>query len=41
MQVLNLFPDEFKKGYVAYKSGKLSLGKSLFDKDCGWWMLEP
>jgi hypothetical protein len=24
MQVLNLFPDEFKKGYVAYKSGKLN-----------------
>jgi hypothetical protein len=21
--VLNLFPEEFKKGYVAYKSGKL------------------
>ena len=29
MQVLNMFPDEFKKGYVAYKSGKLSKQKSL------------
>ena len=42
MKVLNLFPDEFKKGYVAYKSGKLIPdGKSLFDRDSGWWMLEP
>ena len=29
MQVLNMFPDEFKKGYVAYKSGKLARQKSL------------
>ena len=42
MKVLNLFPDEFKKGYVAYKSGKLiPEGKGLFDRDSGWWMLEP
>ena len=42
MQVLNMFPDEFKKGYVAYKSGKLNTNqKSIFDRDCGWWMLEP
>ena len=37
-----MFPDEFKKGYVAYKSGKLiPNGKSIFDRDSGWWMLEP
>ena len=37
-----MFPDEFKKGYVAYKSGKLTpTGKSWFDRDTGWWMLEP
>ena len=42
MQVLNMFPDEFKKGYVAYKSGKLTANqKSIFDTDSGWWMLEP
>ena len=42
MQVLNLFPNEFKKGYVAYKSGKLiPTGKTWFDNDSGWWMLEP
>jgi hypothetical protein len=23
MKVLNLFPDEFKKGYMLYKQGKL------------------
>ena len=42
MQVLNMFPDDFKKGYVAYKSGKLTANqKSIFDNDSGWWMLEP
>ena len=42
MKVLNLFPDEFKKGYVAYKSGKLiPEGQSIFNRDSGWWMLEP
>ena len=29
MQVLNMFPDEFKKGYVAYKNGKLARQKTL------------
>ena len=40
MKVLNLFPDEFKKGYIAYKSGKLT-PDSMFDKDGGWWLLDP
>ena len=40
MRVLNLFPEEFKKGYIAYKSGKL-LPESIFDRDSGWWLLEP
>ena len=40
MKVLNLFPDEFKKGYVAYKSGKL-LPESSWDRECGWWLLDP
>ena len=40
MKVLNLFPEEFKKGYIAYKSGKLS-PESMFDRDSGWWLLEP
>jgi hypothetical protein len=40
MQVLNLFPDEFKKGYVAYKSGRL-LPETQWDRDSGWWLLDP
>ena len=53
MQVLNLFPEEFKKGYVAYKSGKLGglAAPGSFDptiqttsrwtQDTGWWLLDP
>lgn len=46
MQVLNLFPEEFKKGYVAYKSGKLNeravLGQCepTLDCGCGRWPRE-
>ena len=40
MKVLSLFPDEFKKGYVAYKSGKL-LPENQFDGSSGWWLLDP
>ena len=37
MKVLNLFPDEFKKGYIAYKSGKLNAeaGPILSDPTMG------
>ena len=43
IKVLNLFPDEFKKGYVAYKSGKLLPDSSScwMDRDSGWWLLDP
>ena len=53
MQVLNLFPDEFKKGYVAYKSGKLTEKAILggqeptldlcgrWSRENGWWLLDP
>ena len=40
MKVLNLFPDEFKKGYVAYKSGRL-VSETQWDRDSGWWLLDP
>jgi hypothetical protein len=40
MKVLNLFPEEFKKGYLAYKSGKL-LPETMFDSEGGWWLLDP
>ena len=53
MQVLNLFPEEFKKGYFAYKNGKLTEksivgGEPTIDCGCGhwtrengWYLLEP
>jgi hypothetical protein len=40
MKVLNLFPDEFKKGYVLYKSGKLA-EETQGDRDGGWYLLDP
>ena len=40
MKVLNLFPEEFKKGYMAYKHNKLK-AESLFDKEIGWYLLDP
>ena len=39
MKMLNLFPKEFKKGYILYKEGKL---KADFMGDtAGWYLLEP
>ena len=40
MRVLNLFPDEFKKGYVLYKKGKL-LPDIQGDHSGSWYLLEP
>lgn len=38
-KVLNLFPKQFKQGYVAYKKGKLP---PVFRGDTeGWWLLDP
>lgn len=38
MQILKLFPDDFKRGYIAYKEGKLP---PQFDGDeSGWYLLE-
>lgn len=39
-KVLNMFPEEFKKGYYAYHSNKL-LPENWFDKENGWWPLDP
>jgi hypothetical protein len=53
MKVLNLFPPEFRKGYVAYKNGKLNetavLGAeptirtstSYWQRENGWYLLDP
>ena len=39
MRILNLFPDEFKKGYILFKQGKL---QPDFQGDPGgWYMLTP
>ena len=38
MRILNLFPKEFKKGYEAYKKGRLP---AQFKGDTpGWWLLD-
>jgi len=39
MRILNLFPDEFKKGYALFKQGKLS--QDTFGTGYGWYLLEP
>ncbi|AXF52473.1 MAG: putative portal protein [Caudoviricetes sp.] len=39
MKILNLFPKEFKKGYILYKEGKLTPD---FQGDTqGWYLLDP
>lgn len=37
MKVLNLFPEEFKKGYILYRQGKLITECG----DEGWYLLDP
>lgn len=39
MRVLNLFPDEFKKGYVLFKQGKLQ--PDYQGDPGGWYLLTP
>ena len=39
IKVLKMFPEEFAKGYVLYKEGKLR-GEG-FDAENGWYLLEP
>lgn len=41
MQVLNLFPDEFKKGYMLYKQNKLTSTDYWGDNNYGWYALDP
>lgn len=40
LRVLKMFPDEFQKGYALYKQGKL-IPDTIFDRDFGWYLLEP
>lgn len=39
MRVLELFPDEFKKGYALYKKGKLP--PEFTGDTSGWYLLDP
>lgn len=39
MRVLKMFPDEFAKGYVLYKQGKLK--PDSFEDRRGWYLLDP
>ena len=39
-RVLKLFPEDFQKGYRLYKQGKL-IPDTIFDRDFGWYLLEP
>ena len=40
MKVLKMFPDEFAKGYVAYKQGRLKPDYAN-DRDSSWYLLDP
>ena len=39
MKVLEFFPDEFKKGYILYKKGKLP--PEFLGDTSGWYLLDP
>lgn len=42
LKVLKLFPEEFAKGYVLYKQGKLALDDAVGCQHTGsWYVLEP
>lgn len=41
LKVLNLFPDEFKKGYSLYCSGKLEADGMPGFTEKGWFVLDP
>ena len=39
MRVIKMFPDEFAKGYILFKQGKLN--RDFHGDAAGWYMLEP
>ena len=39
MKILNVFPKEFRKGYIAYKEGRLQ--PDFLGDTAGWYLLEP
>ena len=40
LKVLKMFPEEFQKGYILYKQGKLP-AEPFFDTKSGWYLLDP
>ena len=40
MKILKMFPEEFAKGYVAYKQGRLKPDYAN-DRDSSWYLLDP
>ena len=38
---MKLFPEEFQKGYVLYKQGKLLPDSAQDRNDSGWYLLDP
>ena len=41
LRVIKMFPDEFQKGYILYKSGKLPSESSHGGQSGSWYTLEP
>jgi hypothetical protein len=41
MRVLKMFPEEFAKGYVLYKQGKLKAAHPEDSSSTGWYLLTP
>lgn len=39
-KILKLFPEEFRKGYMLYKAGKLK-GDTMKEARSGWYLLDP
>ena len=39
MRVIKMFPDEFAKGYLLYKQGKLK--PDYYEDNRGWYLLDP
>lgn len=36
-----MFPEEFAKGYVLYKQGKLKTDEAFKNRSAGWYLLDP
>jgi hypothetical protein len=41
MRVLKMFPEEFSRGYIMYKQGKLTPEPGELNRTSGWYLLDP